>query len=335
VTTLRKAVVAALLALSCFAATLTGEATAAVPLADGPPLISALGAVDALDAADLPGLPIDARAKPPAPKPVPKPPAPRPVPKPAPKPAPAPAPVTRIFSGQAFDTCAAPSLATLRAWHGTSPYGALGVYIGGNNRSCSQPQLSASWTRSATAMGWRLLPLYVGSQAPCLPANSSSSLINPRTALAQGTAEGRDAVRAARALAMSAGSPVYLDMETYTRGASCTLAVMQYTVAWSRAVRASGYLAGFYSSADAGIADLAAAVLTRGTRAAALNLPDVLWYARWDNRASTDGYRALGGSLWAGHRRVHQFVGNTRETHGGVTINIDRNAVDAPVALVH
>jgi len=72
-----------------------------------------------------------------------------------------------------------------------------------------------------------------------------------------------------------------------------------------------------------------------GARAAAPLLPDVLWYARWDKRASTDGYGALSRGLWTTHQRVHQFVGNTKETHGGVTVNIDRNAVDAPVALVH
>ena len=324
-TTLRTAVVAALLCLSCLAATLTGEATAVVPSTDAQARALAPSSVDAAT-----------RAKPtlkPAPKPKPKP-APKPAPKPKPKPKPAPAKKPLVFTGMAFDTCAAPSLATLKAWHGTSGYGALGIYIGGNNRGCAQPRLTPSWTRSATAGGWRLLPLYVGSQAPCLPAKNRSKRIGTRTALTQGTAEGKDAVRAAKALAIAAGSPVYLDMEAYTRGASCTLAVMQYTAAWSRAVRGSGYLAGFYSSADAGIADIAAAALTRSARAAA-DLPDVLWYARWDNRASTDGYRTLSGSLWNGHRRVHQFVGNSKETHGGVTVNVDRNAVDAPVALIH
>ncbi|MFC1410934.1 DUF1906 domain-containing protein [Streptacidiphilus sp. N1-12] len=241
----------------------------------------------------------------------------------------------QIFTGQAFDTCAAPSLTSLRAWHTASPYRALGIYIGGNNRGCAQPLLTASWTRSATAIGWRLLPLYVGSQAPCLPAKSRTARISAARALAQGASEGKDAVKDASALALTPGSPLYLDMESYDRGSSCTLAVLQYTAAWSRAVRAAGYLAGFYSSADTGIADIASAALKRSARAAATDLPDVLWYARWDNRASTDGYRALSGSLWTGHRRVHQFVGNTRETHGGVTMNIDRNAVDAPVALVH
>lgn len=245
----------------------------------------------------------------------------------------APAPAGQVFTGQAFDTCSAPALSALRAWHGTSPYGALGIYIGGSNRGCSQPRLNAGWSRSAAALGWRLLPLYVGAQAPCLPASNRSARINPRTALSQGGSEGKDAVRAAGALALAAGSPLYLDMESYHRSPACTLAVLQYTTAWSHAVRAAGYLAGFYSSADAGIADVASAALQRSLRAVT-DLPDVLWYARWDNRASTDGYHALTSSQWAGHRRVHQYVGNTRETHGGVAMNIDRNAVDAPVAVV-
>jgi hypothetical protein len=300
VTTLRTAVVAGLLVLSCLAATLTTEASAvAKPAPRTAPAKSA-----------------------------------------ARTPAKAPARARQIFTGQAFDTCVAPSTAALRAWHGTSSYGAVGIYIGGNNRGCAQPRLNAAWTRSATSIGWRLLPLYVGSQAPCLRASNKSSRISARSALAEGLAEGRDAVADAKALAIAAGSPLYLDMESYPRGSSCSLAVMQYTAAWSRTVRASGYLAGFYSSADAGIADLASAdlasaALGRGNRAAATDLPDVLWYARWDNHASTDGYRALSGSLWTGHRRVHQYVGNSKETHGGVTIDVDRNAVDAPVALVH
>jgi hypothetical protein len=63
-------------------------------------------------------------------------------------------------------------------------------------------------------------------------------------------------------------------------------------------------------------------------------MPDVICYAHWDHRSSTDGYRALSQSEWVGHRRVHQYVGNTTESHGGQTAMIDRNAVDAPVAVV-
>lgn len=236
----------------------------------------------------------------------------------------------RVFRGQAFDTCAAPSLGTLRTWKQSSPYGALGIYVGGRNRACAQPQLSADWTRSATSMGWGLLPLYVGLQAPCIN-HGRSARMDPGSAAGQGTAEGRDAVNHARALAIRPGSPLYLDMESYARGSNnCTLTVLQYTAAWSHAVRAAGYLSGFYSSSDSGIADLASAALRRRTP----ELPDIVWYARWDGRNDTSGYGALGSGEWVSHQRVHQFVGNTSECHGGVRINIDRNAVDGPIAVV-
>jgi hypothetical protein len=236
----------------------------------------------------------------------------------------------RVFRGQAFDTCAAPSLAALRAWRqGGSPYGAVGIYIGGRNRACAQPQLSAGWTRSADAMGWGLLPLYVGLQAPCL-THGRSARMDPGSAADQGAAEGRDAVDHARSLAIAPGSPLYLDMESYPHDGGCTGTVLQYTAAWSHAVRSAGYLSGFYSSSDSGISDLARSALHRGGP----ELPDVVWYARWDSRCDTSGYGALVDGEWVDHQRVHQFVGNTSASYGGVRITIDRNAVDAPIAVV-
>lgn len=38
----------------------------------------------------------------------------------------------RVLTGMAFDTCAAPTVATMQAWR-ASPYAAVGVYIGGAN----------------------------------------------------------------------------------------------------------------------------------------------------------------------------------------------------------
>jgi hypothetical protein len=34
--------------------------------------------------------------------------------------------------------------------------------------------------------------------------------------------------------------------------------------------------------------------------------------------------------MWANHQRVHQYTGGHNESYGGVTINIDSNAVDGP-----
>ncbi len=43
-----------------------------------------------------------------------------------------------------FDACAAPTSATMAKWRSSSPYSSVGVYIGGANRGCSQPNLTSS-----------------------------------------------------------------------------------------------------------------------------------------------------------------------------------------------
>lgn len=44
---------------------------------------------------------------------------------------------------QGFDTCSAPSFDKMREWWVYSPYYYVGIYIGGINRGCSQPNLSS------------------------------------------------------------------------------------------------------------------------------------------------------------------------------------------------
>src|SRR5262245_24145368 len=73
----------------------------------------------------------------------------------------------RIYRGRGFDTCSAPSLAVLRAWRRGSAYRAVGVYFGGRARACAQPRLTRAWLRAGDRMGWRFLPLYMGSQPRC------------------------------------------------------------------------------------------------------------------------------------------------------------------------
>src|SRR5262249_56955285 len=51
------------------------------------------------------------------------------------------------YSGLAFDTCTAPPLAAMRAW-ATSPYNAIGVHVGGQNRTRSQPPLTPRRVRA-------------------------------------------------------------------------------------------------------------------------------------------------------------------------------------------
>ncbi|MFI8824127.1 DUF1906 domain-containing protein [Streptomyces sp. NPDC053431] len=240
------------------------------------------------------------------------------------------APVPRYFAGRAFDTCQAPSLAVMRAWQ-ASPYRAVGVYFGGRGRGCPvQRELTPGWVASVNALGWRVLPLFVGSQAPCVNSEAKRRYAIGRTPWLQGTQEAGEAVRAARALGFAVASPLYLDIEAYRSGDSgCTATTVRFVRAWSREVRRLGYVPGFYSSAETGIRQL-----ERERRAGTKDLPSVVWFARWRGVPALDTESVLASSAWRPHARIHQYAGDVTETHGGRRMVIDRSVVDAPVARI-
>jgi hypothetical protein len=176
--------------------------------------------------------------------------------------------MSQVFTGQAFDTCSAPSPTLLRAWRHGSPHGALGLYIGGGNRACSQSLLNRDYVRAAAGLGWRLLPLYVGGQAPCVTDAHARRADQLRQCLRAGPVRRAGRGQGRPLAGPRPGSPVYLDMEAYARDCGkCSLAVLRYTAAaWSRALHQYGYLSGFYSSADSGVVDLASLAATGGPR---------------------------------------------------------------------
>lgn len=232
------------------------------------------------------------------------------------------------FNGYAFDTCTAPSLAAVQAWS-ASPYRAIGVYIGGLNRTCAQPNLTAPWVSAVNRAGWRLLPVYLGLQAPCTDRVTAAK-IDPDWATAQGTAAAADAMTRARALGMVAGSALYLDMESYDHTiTSCRTAVLQFLSAWTKELHRRGFLSGVYANLGSGAADLAAVYTSTGYAR-----PDALWLARWDLDPALTGWAGIPDSRWPVRQRAKQFQGDHDETWGGVTLNIDSNRVNAPIASV-
>ena len=223
------------------------------------------------------------------------------------------------YTGLGFDACTAPSKGAMSAW-GRSPYRAIGVYIGGLNRGCSQPNLTSSWVREQVAAGWHLIPTYVGLQSPTSSCGSCAKL-SPGSAAAQGAGAARDAVADAKAIGIGSGSPIYFDMESYVRASSATASTLTFLAAWTEALHAAGYGSGVYSSSASGIADLASKWRT------AYPVPDDLWIANWNGAKSTDD-PYVPDSAWSPNRRIHQYRGGHNETYGGVTINIDNNYVD-------
>ncbi|MFC5719903.1 DUF1906 domain-containing protein [Streptomyces gamaensis] len=235
-----------------------------------------------------------------------------------------------VFKGWGFDTCQAPSLETLRAWR-SSDYRAVGVYYAGRSRACPrQTHLSGGWLAGAHSMGWRVLPIYVGSQSPCVRSDSKRGYTIGDWPYDQGQDEAQEAVGRASALGIAPRSPLYLDMEAYDdKDDDCAHTTLEFVRGWSAGVREAGYLAGFYSSAESGVRHM-----ERARRGGTGSLPDVMWFARWRGSPSTRDEPVLSRGAWTPHRRIHQFRGDVTETHGGRRLTIDRNLVDAPVAII-
>lgn len=232
------------------------------------------------------------------------------------------------FKGYAFDTCTAPPLKTMRAWK-RSRYGGVGVYIGGPLRACSQRNLNRGWVREATSMGWRLIPIYVGLQAPCR-RHPERFLISTKYASRQGEQAAAGAVRRAAGLGMIPGSALYLDVEAYPDGRpKCRSAVRRYISGWTRALHRRGYLSGVYASAASGAKHLA-----ESYRFGRIARPDALWIAQWDASSSLRHWPTVPDALWQSGQRGKQFHGPHRARYGGHTLTVDSNSFDAPVASV-
>ena len=82
-------------------------------------------------------------------------------------------------------------------------------------------------------------------------------------------------------MAIGPGSPIYFDMEAYTRTSSATAPRSTFLDAWTEQLHALGYASGVYSSSASGIADLARQL---GSGYAS---PDDIWIANWNGRADT------------------------------------------------
>lgn len=230
------------------------------------------------------------------------------------------------YTGPAFDTCTAPPLAAMQAWT-ASPYRAVGVYVGGQNRTCSQPELTSAWVSAVTGLGWRLIPVFKGRQAPCGGKPSDLKII-PSAASAEGTWAADNSAGQLTALGMTSGSGVYYDMEAYdTTDRACAAAVLTFLSAWTTELHRLGYVAGVYANLNRGAADLAGAY-----NSAAYARPDALWIARYDLSPALTGWAGISDRLWASHQRAKQYQADFTAAYGGVTLTIDADNVDGPVA---
>ncbi len=236
-----------------------------------------------------------------------------------------PAPSPGSYLGRGFDACSAPSSALMSAWLGTSPYRAIGIYIGGDNRACSQPALTASWVSTQQTAGWHLLPIYLGPQPYCT-TSTKPDRFTALDAVSAGSAAADDASGQAHALGLAAGSTVYYDMEAYaTTDPVCRKAVLGFQSAWTRRLHELGYRSGFYSSLASGIKDQVDVYTST-----AYVRPDYIWFARYDGVATVSD-PSIPSTYWV-HRRIKQYQSPVQtggpETYGGLSLSVDRDQID-------
>ena len=231
------------------------------------------------------------------------------------------------FTGPAFDTCTAPTLAQMTAWK-ASPYKAIGIYIGGVNRSCAQPQLTPSWVTAVTAMGWRLVPIYLGLQAPCGTRRFKMSTSSSNR---EAVRDANDAVAKAKALGHSAGQ---CDLQRHgaLRQHQHQSAIPPSCTTCPRG--RSNYTCSGTCPACTDTRTPVRRTWPPLTTPSSYARPDALWIARWDLNSSLTGWPTVPNTFWAVGQRGKQYQGDHNETYGGVTLNIDNDRFDAPVASV-
>jgi photosystem II stability/assembly factor-like uncharacterized protein len=224
-----------------------------------------------------------------------------------------------VSTKKGFDTCAAPSSASMsKFWSG--PFRDVNIYLGGVNRACSQANLTKTWINTVSTQGWFFIPTWVGPQAPCSGVGTTFSS-TASTARSQGIAQAKSAQAAAKALGLDK-TVIYYDMEHYEATASCSKAVQSFVDGWVAEMNVLGFKGGVYGSPINANADW------HGLDHNA----DAVWLASWNGVASVWGISPLSDNLWKLQQRIHQYRGGHNETWNGITLNIDSDIEDAPVA---
>lgn len=241
-------------------------------------------------------------------------------------PASATTPQNELLVGEGLDSCTAPSVSQMSAFWDNTPYSAWGIYIGGEDRACSQPDLTASWVSSVTAQGWHLLPLWVGPQNPCVPGYDHFST-DTSTAYSQGVQQALDSYNALTALGIGSNSPVIYDLETGgSSTTTCINATKSFIQGWVNQLHvAPAQSAGVYTSTCAGFMDDFASLSPP---------PDFIDGADWDGNPSTGTLSCVSSDHWTEHQRHKQYEGGHNETWNGVTLNVDSTCSNAPTVAL-
>ena len=232
---------------------------------------------------------------------------------------------TGVFTGYGFESCNAPTTEALTAWL-ASPYRAVGIYIGGVNRTCANAELTSTWVAAALARRLEPDPDLRRPAGAVRRRTRERARFTAANAQSQGLAAADDAIARAHADRPPGGQPDLLrhgglraqGRRVHAGGADVRLGLGRPSC----------------TRAATSPASTAAPPRPRATcrRSPARRRARTTSGSRTGTASeSVFGDPYVSDALWTNHQRIHQYRGGHKETWGGVTINIDNDYVDGAV----
>jgi hypothetical protein len=222
-----------------------------------------------------------------------------------------------------LDACNAPSVSQMQAFWTRTPYGWFNMYLGGSMRSCANTNLTSGGISQVRSMGWKLLPTWVGPQAPCTGFRSKFSY-DQGTAYSQGRNEAAAAMAKVRNLSMNVDTPLVYDMEGFNTGdGGCVAAAKAFVNGWTNYLAiAPRQVSGVYGSVCASAIDQYAYISRP---------PDFIWGAWYNGNPDVNNMLCVNPGNWIYSQRHKQYNGGHNETWNGVTLNVDNDSSNGPV----
>lgn len=239
-------------------------------------------------------------------------------------------PEFKLIAGQVrsdakgLDSCQAPSHSQMAAfWSGSNWYW-WGIYIGGSNMGCPNNNVSEAWIDQEINRGWRILPIWVGPQAPCtnygdtFPTNISDAYDRGYNAASKAFS------RAVTDLGMNlVDLPIVYDLEAFdTSNTACLNAAKAFMRGWTTYLHAgTAQKSGLYGSVCGSGLDSFWPVTPN---------PDFVWAAYYNDNPDTGNLACVASSHWQNVRHK-QYTDNVNRTENGVTLLVDINCSRGPV----
>ncbi|HET7305790.1 MAG TPA: glycoside hydrolase domain-containing protein [Segeticoccus sp.] len=223
------------------------------------------------------------------------------------------------------DRCQAPSHTQMAAWWSGTPFWWWGVYIGGSMMLCANTNVTASWINTEVNRGWRLLPIWVGPQAPCtgyadrFPSNTGD-------AYNKGYNVAHNAYNhASNDLNMDMYKlPIAYDLEPFdTTNSGCLAAAKAFIRGWDAYLNiAPAQKPGLYGSVGGSGLDDFWSIDPN---------PYFIWGARYDGDSHTSDFGGyIGSSHWS-NTRHKQYQKNVTRTYNSVKMTVDLDCAHGPL----